>query len=192
MFPHRCQTRRPFLKRPSTRSVPRWEGTCFSANAILECFDPFRWATPALRSYNFPLPPSPLLYDKTFTFGFLSPCCSTACARIDWAQLSKVSGSAHQETLTAFNSTLSVVAHHPTGIIELSHLRGAPKLPPRTSDYCRQPATHTMCTKVVHKYACGHELVETAPCANKKAGDCKRENVKNVPHTEKCERICGG
>jgi len=49
-----------------------------------------------------------------------------------------------------------------------------------------------MCTKVVHKYGCGHQLVETAPCANKRAGACRGITEKIVNHTEKCDRICGG
>ena len=49
-----------------------------------------------------------------------------------------------------------------------------------------------MCTKFVHKYGCGHQLVETAPCANKRAGACKGVTEKVVPHVEKCDRICGG
>ena len=49
-----------------------------------------------------------------------------------------------------------------------------------------------MCTKVIHKYGCGHQLVDTAPCAGLRSGACKGVNEKVVSHTEKCDRICGG
>jgi len=50
-----------------------------------------------------------------------------------------------------------------------------------------------MCTKVVHKYACGHEVSDFAPCADKKIGSCSKEPAqKVVPHAEKCPTKCGG
>ena len=52
-------------------------------------------------------------------------------------------------------------------------------------------STTAMCTKVTHKYGCGHELVETAQCADKRAGRCNRVREMVVPHAEKCDR-CGG
>jgi hypothetical protein len=49
-----------------------------------------------------------------------------------------------------------------------------------------------MCTRLIHKYACGHQLVETATCANQRCGACKGVTDKVVVHAEKCDRICGG
>ena len=49
-----------------------------------------------------------------------------------------------------------------------------------------------MCTRIVHKYGCGHQLVEIAQCADKRAGNCKGVKDMVVPHTEKCDKICGG
>lgn len=48
-----------------------------------------------------------------------------------------------------------------------------------------------MCIKVVHKYCCNHQLVETAPCANCRAGGCKGINEKVVHHDEKCDSCAG-
>lgn len=48
-----------------------------------------------------------------------------------------------------------------------------------------------MCIKVVHKYSCGHRLVETANCAYSKGGGCKGTSEKVVTHAEKCDK-CGG
>ncbi|KAA6414736.1 MAG: hypothetical protein FRX48_01486 [Lasallia pustulata] len=49
-----------------------------------------------------------------------------------------------------------------------------------------------MCIKVVHMYRCGHQLIETAKCANCKGGTCRGINEKVVPHADKCDRCCGG
>jgi hypothetical protein len=45
-----------------------------------------------------------------------------------------------------------------------------------------------MCTKVVHKYGCGHEIAEKAPCATSRTAPCGVCNTKTVKHDEKCDR----
>ncbi|KAF2196673.1 hypothetical protein GQ43DRAFT_382736 [Delitschia confertaspora ATCC 74209] len=47
-----------------------------------------------------------------------------------------------------------------------------------------------MCTKVIHQYSCGHQVVEKAPCATSRGapGTCGVLNTKNVKHDEKCDR----
>jgi hypothetical protein len=50
-----------------------------------------------------------------------------------------------------------------------------------------------MCTVIVHTYGCGHEVRDEAPCAQRRAGKaCKGVSERKIPHTEKCEKICGG
>lgn len=46
---------------------------------------------------------------------------------------------------------------------------------------------HDMCTKVVHKYGCGHVFEAKAPCATSRTAPCGVCNVKTVKHDEKCE-----
>ncbi|KAF2257515.1 hypothetical protein CC78DRAFT_588424 [Lojkania enalia] len=39
-----------------------------------------------------------------------------------------------------------------------------------------------MCTKVVHQYSCGHQIMEKAPCATSKGGgNCTGVNTKIQP-----------
>ncbi|KAL6706414.1 hypothetical protein ACN47E_005520 [Coniothyrium glycines] len=44
-----------------------------------------------------------------------------------------------------------------------------------------------MCTKVVHKYGCGHTIEAKAACATSRTTPCGVCNVKTVKHDEKCE-----
>lgn len=45
-----------------------------------------------------------------------------------------------------------------------------------------------MCTKVVHRYSCGHETADKAPCAKSKTTICGVNNVKVVKVDDKCDR----
>ena len=48
-----------------------------------------------------------------------------------------------------------------------------------------------MCTKVIHKYSCGHKKIDHAPCAGKKGNSCKGVKELTHEHNEKCDE-CGG
>lgn len=48
-----------------------------------------------------------------------------------------------------------------------------------------------MCTRVIHQYGCGHQLIEKAHCANFRGGGCKGVNDKFLVHAEACDG-CGG
>ena len=99
-----------------------------------------------------------------------------------------IAGASQIQQLTSF---LALLHLDPTGPIIVSH-QGVPFRNIRRSSITAKRATHTMCTKVVHTYPCGHQLIQTAPCADKGVGSCKGVKEKIVPHTEKCDRICGG
>ena len=43
-----------------------------------------------------------------------------------------------------------------------------------------------MCVRVTHEYSCGHKEVQTASCANRKAGGGCTVSVRTVKHDEKC------
>ncbi|KAF2091096.1 hypothetical protein K490DRAFT_54006 [Saccharata proteae CBS 121410] len=51
--------------------------------------------------------------------------------------------------------------------------------------------TATMCTKVVHSYSCGHQTVNSAPCATSRNAQCGVLNTKHVKHDEKCDACAG-
>lgn len=53
------------------------------------------------------------------------------------------------------------------------------------------PAPPTMCTRVIHTYGCGHQVVEKAPCATSRSANCGVLNTKNVKHEEKCDNCDG-
>lgn len=48
-----------------------------------------------------------------------------------------------------------------------------------------------MCTRVIHQYGCGHQLIEVAACANLRGGGCRGVKDMYMVHPEKCD-ACGG
>lgn len=61
-----------------------------------------------------------------------------------------------------------------------------PTIPPAAA-----AADATMCTRVIHNYGCGHQVVEKAPCATSRRAACGELKTKTVKHEEKCDKCDG-
>lgn len=49
-----------------------------------------------------------------------------------------------------------------------------------------------MCMKIIHKYTCGHEIIQRASCAKSRhSGPCKTLTIKQVDYPDECDDCDG-
>ncbi|KAK8222379.1 hypothetical protein BKA81DRAFT_10733, partial [Phyllosticta paracitricarpa] len=93
--------------------------------------------------------------------------------------------------LSHFRSQFSTrVALCPTPFHPPIHLSFLPPSP-SSSPPPPRPLQTTMCTRFIHTYGCGHQVVEKAPCATSRSAPCGVLKTTHVKHDEKCDSCDG-